>query len=630
MTSKQRYILLVTFDAILIATVIFLAYLLRYDFIFIFEIYAYIPYVIAMHYIIVFFIFKKYSLYKRVWQYASIGELIIIIKAVVLTEIVLFLLHKVITFFIPNFIIPYSIYLIIGSLLILAIGGSRLLWRIYRDNYLKIQNYHKPTLIIGAGNAGVLLAKDLKHSIDSELYPVAFIDDDVKKQNLQVLGIQVVGTRNDIPKIVKDLNIQEIVIALPSANRSEIVEIVEICNGTTTNIQILPAIKDIVTGKVEISMLRNVEVEDLLGREPVELNIDEIANYIENKVILISGGGGSIGSELCRQILKFSPKKILILDHSENNVYDIELELEKKYPDMEIIPLIADVQNKKRLDGIFKIHRPEVVFHAAAHKHVPLMEACPNEAIKNNVFGTKNVAECADKYHSSHFVMISTDKAVNPTSVMGTTKRIAEMIVQYYAQTSKTKFTAVRFGNVLGSRGSVIPLFKKQIAEGGPVTVTDPEMVRFFMTIPEAVQLVIQAGGLAKGGEIFILDMGEQIKINDLATDLIKLSGLEPDVDIKIEYIGKRPGEKLYEEILTEEEGIVATKYHRIFISSATYINKEELFNSISKLEQLIFENSVTSIRKTKKMLAEIVPSYKYFESFEETISDKEDVELAR
>lgn len=631
MNVKLRCLLLVTFDTLLVSLVIILAYLLHFDFKVDMETFVYIPYVIAMHLVVIFFVFNKYRIYKRAWQYASIGELITIIKAVFITEIVLFLFHEIFTFFNYNFVIPRSIYLISGSLLILAIGGSRLLWRIYRDNYLKIQKYHKPAIIVGAGDAGVLLAKELKHLINSETYPVAFIDDDINKQNLEVLGIPVVGTRKDIPKKVKELNIQKIIIATPSIGKSELAELVEICNTTKINTQILPAIKDIVNGKVKISMLRNVEVEDLLGRDPIELNISEIDNYIKNKVVLVSGGGGSIGSELCRQILNFSPRKLLILDHSENNIYDIELELNKRYRDLDIVPLIADVQQKKRIDNIFKSYKPDVIFHAAAHKHVPLMESSPIEAIKNNVFGTKNMAECADRYDASHFVMISTDKAVNPTSVMGTTKRIAEMIIQYYAQTSKTKFTAVRFGNVLGSRGSVIPLFKKQIAEGGPITVTDPNMVRFFMTIPEAVQLVIQSGGAAKGGEIFILDMGEQVKIADLANDLIKLSGLEPNVDIKVEYIGVRPGEKLYEEILTEEEGIVATKYNRIFISGSNYIDKDELFYIIKKLEQLLFDNvEVLALEKTKKILSEIVPTYKYKETLANKIDDEKEVRMAK
>ena len=614
MSFRQRIILLGLVDFFIISIAVFSAYLLRFDFIIKIDYFKYIPYVIFMHTFLILVIFSRLKLYKRVWQYASVGELISIIKGVTLTEVLFFMVH----FFIlqqryTEFIVPRSIYLIAWALIILGIGGSRFVWRIYRDSYLKIQPYHKRALIIGAGDAGALIAKELKHSPNTALYPVAFVDDDPAKQSLEVLGLPIVGMREDIPNIVKDYHIDEIIIAMPSAEKSVISEVINLCKTTKANIKILPRVSDIVHGKISLNMIREVNVEDLLGREPVEVDLSGITDYMKNQVVLVTGAGGSIGSELTRQIAPFSPKRILLLGHGENSIYDIELELKNHYPELEIDTLIADVQDRKRLKVLFEECKPNVVFHAAAHKHVPLMERNPMEAVKNNVFGTKNVAECADQHGVSHFVMISTDKAVNPTSVMGTTKRIAEMIVQNISRQSKTKFVAVRFGNVLGSRGSVIPVFKEQIKRGGPVTVTHPDMVRYFMTIPEAVQLVIQAGALAEGGEIFILDMGKPVKIVDLARDLIRLSGFEPEKDIDIVFSGIRPGEKLFEEILTDEEGMKATKHDRIFIGKPIEMSDEEFASLLDQLEQIIYkQDQPPPPEEIKNMLLRIVPSYKY------------------
>ena len=624
MSYRQRLILLTLIDIVIITLAVILAYFLRFDFKVNLKYFIFIPYVVVMHVVIILIFFNQFKLYKRVWQYASIGELISIIKGVTLSEGIFFIFHAFLQKLYPDFIVPRSIYLISWTLIILGIGGSRFFWRIFRDKYLKIQPYHKKALIIGAGDAGALIAKELKHSPNTDLYPIAFIDDDLKKQSLEVLGIPIVGSRNDIPLVVEEYNIDEIIIAIPSAKKSEISEVINICKAAKTSIKILPRVSDIVNGKISLKMIRDVNVEDLLGREPIEIDLNGIADYVTDQVVLVTGGGGSIGSELCRQLALFSPKRLLLLGHGENSIYDIELEIRKNYPELEIEAIIADVQDRQRLIYIFETFKPDVVFHAAAHKHVPLMERNPSEAVKNNVFGTKNVAELAHEHGSSHFVMISTDKAVNPTSVMGTTKRIAEMIVQDLDHRSNTKFVAVRFGNVLGSRGSVIPVFKEQIKQGGPVTVTHPEMVRYFMTIPEAVQLVIQAGALAEGGEIFILDMGKPVKIVDLARDLIRLSGLEPDKDIEIVYKGIRPGEKLYEEILTDEEGTMATKHDRIFVGRPVDNSNITLSSMLAKLEQTIFaKDNFASNNDIKDLLQQIVP--KFQNNFNKKNSGKND-----
>jgi len=612
LSYRQRLFLLGIVDIVIISVAVFTAYLLRFDFTIQSEYFKYIPYVIFIHGILILIIFTKLKLYKKVWQYASIGELISIIKGVTLAEVLFFVVHfLMIQQAYTSFIIPRSIYLIAWALIILGIGGSRFVWRIYRDDYLKIQPYHTRALIVGAGAAGALVAKELKHSPHSTVYPVAFVDDDPAKQSLEVMGLPIVGTSKDIFSIVKKYDIAEIIIALPSAKKSVISEIIDLCKMTKANIKILPRVSDIVQGKISLNMIRDVNVEDLLGRDPIEVDLSGIADYVTGQVVLVTGAGGSIGSELTRQIAPFLPKQLLLLGHGENSIYDIELELRDNFPELEIETIIADIQDRKRLQTLFEEYRPNVVFHAAAHKHVPLMERNPSEAVKNNVFGTKNLAECADRHGVSHFVMISTDKAVNPTSVMGATKRIAEMIVQHMSRQSKTKFVAVRFGNVLGSRGSVIPIFKEQIKRGGPVTVTHPDMVRYFMTIPEAVQLVIQAGALAEGGEVFILDMGKPVKIVDLARDLIRLSGLEPDKDIEITFTGIRPGEKLFEEILTDEEGTKATKHDRIFVGKPIEIAEEVFTSLLNRLEEMIYkQNKPATPSEIKGLLRKIVPFY--------------------
>lgn len=611
MNFLKRMLLIGLLDVVVIACAVTLAYFLRFDFIIEMPYFALMPYVIAAHVVLNFMAFNWMRIYRRVWQYASIGELISIIKATAVSEIVFYTFHLTIQFKNPQIVVPRSIYILSWILISVGIAGSRLSWRMFRDNYLKIQPYHQRTLIFGAGKAGALIARELKHSTSSELYPVAFVDDDRAKHNLEVAGLPVLGGRDSILGVVEELNIQSIVIAVPTASKSETAKIIEICKGTKAKIQILPRVSDLISGNVSVNMIREVSVEDLLGRDQIQVDLEGIANYVTNQVVLVTGAGGSIGSELCRQVAPFNPKQLLLLGHGENSVYDITMELRKFFPTLAIEPVIADIQDRARISEIFDHYRPSVVFHAAAHKHVPLMEANPAEAVKNNIFGTRNLAECAHEYKAARFAMISTDKAVNPTSVMGVTKRVAELIVQGIDRTSQTKFAAVRFGNVLGSRGSVVPLFKQQIKDGGPVTVTHPDMVRYFMTIPEAVQLVIQAGALAHGGEVFVLDMGKPVKIADLAEDLIRLSGFDPDHDIRIIYTGIRPGEKLFEEILTNEEGIAATKHNRIFVGKPTDFSLDEFHFMVKKMEQLIAKKHAPGRgQEIKALLKQIVPTY--------------------
>ncbi|MCM3412416.1 polysaccharide biosynthesis protein [Metabacillus litoralis] len=551
-----------------------------------------------------------YKLYKKAWEYASIGELISIFKVISFTIIVTAIVQQMV-----QNDIYFRILAITWMIHLLLIGGSRFVWRVYRDTYLRHSFNKKRTLIIGAGAAGTMVARQLLHNHDGELQPIAFIDDNVKKQKLDILGIPVVGGVKEIERITKELNISNIVIAIPSLNKKQLNHIFKECAKTTAKTQMIPMLEDLLTGKVSVNQFRDVQVEDLLGREAIELDITSISDYVTNKVVLVTGAGGSIGSEICRQISSFNPKTIILLGHGENSIYTIELELKERCKDTEIniITEIADLQDNDKLMRVMKQYQPNVVYHAAAHKHVPLMERSPEEAVKNNIIGTKNIAEASSLHGVDTFVMISTDKAVNPTSVMGSTKRLAEMIIQHFDQISKTRFVAVRFGNVLGSRGSVIPLFKKQIQKGGPVTVTHPEMVRYFMTIPEASRLVIQAGALAKGGEIFVLDMGEPVKIVDLAKNLIKLSGNNLD-EIGIEFTGMRPGEKLFEELLSSDEVHEEQIYPKIYIGKTSELYIEEIeymiknFRSLDRehLRDSLLElaNARTRIAYKKKLIS--------------------------
>ncbi len=540
-----------------------------------------------------------YKLYKKAWEYASIGELLIILKTVTFSIAIVALLQQV-----AFQEIHLRLLTIIWLLQMGMIGGSRFSWRVIRDTYL-IKNENKTrTLIIGAGSAGTMVARQLLNNRETELLPVAFVDDNVNKHNLDVLGIPVIGGIDQLENTVRNFNIENIVIAIPSLRKKELNIIFKECAKTKVKTRILPMIEDLVTGKISVNQFREVKVEDLLGRDPVELDTNGIAKYISNHVVLVTGAGGSIGSEICRQISNFKPDKLVLLGHGENSIYSIEMELKVAYKDTNIafVTEIADIQDSKKMLSIMKKHRPHVVYHAAAHKHVPLMERNPEEAVKNNMIGTMNVAKAASKHEVKTFVMISSDKAVNPTSVMGATKRLAEMIIYDMDRKSNTKFITVRFGNVLGSRGSVIPLFKKQIQRGGPVTVTHPEMVRYFMTIPEASRLVIQAGSLARGGETFVLDMGDPVKIVDLAKNLIKLSGYAVE-EIGIEYSGMRPGEKLFEELLNKQEIQEPQIYPKIYIgkSAEIFIDEiEEIMSTYTLYELENLRNQILNLANRK------------------------------
>ncbi|MBS4172934.1 polysaccharide biosynthesis protein [Bacillus sp. FJAT-49736] len=547
-----------------------------------------------------FFSFR-FKLYKKAWEYASVDELLIICKSVTFSVITAGLVQKLI-----NHEIFFRVLVVTWLLNILLIGGSRYCWRIIGDNVLyKVQN-KKRTLIIGAGAAGLMVARQLKRSKDAGLLPVGFIDDDKKKMHLDILGIPVLGKVPEIERIVKEKNIDHIIIAIPSLKKRELTVIFNECLKTNAKTQLLPMIEDLLTGKVSINHFRDVKVEDLLGRDPVELDIESISENITDKTILVTGAGGSIGSEICRQISNFAPKKLILLGHGENSIYTINLELQNHFSHtfIDYIPVIGDLNDLNKLMSIMKTYKPDVVYHAAAHKHVPLMEKYPEEAVKNNLIGTVNLAKAASSNNVETFVMISTDKAVNPTSVMGASKRLAEMMVQYFDTVSETKFVAVRFGNVLGSRGSVVPLFKKQIENGGPVTVTHPDMVRYFMTIPEASRLVIQAGSLSKGGEIFVLDMGEPVKIVDLAKNLIKLSGYNED-EIDITFTGIRAGEKLYEELLQKDEVYEQKIYPNIYIgkTSNIYINEiEDIMTNFLHLDKEELKRRLLDLANSQKI----------------------------
>lgn len=524
-----------------------------------------------------------FGLYRRVWRYASMNELLgiffVVSCSVSFTAIV-----QIFTF--------DNIYLrglsLTFMLHILLIGGVRFGWRLYQvtlEQFFSKQTnkMKKRTLIIGAGSTGRMLVRQIKEHSNSKLNPVAFLDDDSNLQSLNLAGIEVHGKLSDLQKIVSKLDIEHIVIAIPSLSKTKLNAIITTARKLNKNVQILPFIEDIALGTISINQIRDVSIEDLLGREPVVLDLKSIAQKVEGETIVVTGAGGSIGSELCRQLAFFKPQEIVLLGHGENSIYSIELELLKKYPYIQFSTEVADVKDRPKMFEVMKKYKPKFVFHAAAHKHVPLMERNPEEAVKNNIYGTKNIAEAAAKENVDTFVMVSTDKAVNPTSVMGATKRIAEMVVQDLALKSKTRFVAVRFGNVLGSRGSVIPLFKQQIKQGGPVTVTHPDMERYFMTIPEASRLVIQAGSLAKGGEIFVLDMGEPVKIVDLAKNLIELSGFTEN-EIKIEFSGIRPGEKLYEELLNEDEVYPEQVYPKIYIGKSVHVKIDFILQQIDKV----------------------------------------------
>lgn len=554
--------------------------------------------------IISLFIFWVFRLYHSLWQYASIAEVYRIAEACITVEVVHFLSNKMV-----GNMLPRSCYFNAAIYIIIAICASRFMYRMIRTVLNKYRNIKTSNnvMIIGAGEATNVIMREIQSSSYLANSNIAcIIDDDRRKVGKYIRGVKVIGTRDKIKEAAKLYDIDEIIFAIPSASNEVKRDILNICKETDCTLKILPGVYQMVDGEINVNSIRNVDVLDLLGRDPIEVDIESIMGYVKDKVIMVTGGGGSIGSELCRQLVSHKPKQLIIFDIYENNAYDIQQELKINYPDANVVTLIGSIRNVSRLESVFAQYKPDIVYHAAAHKHVPLMEVSPDEAVKNNVVGTWNVARMADKYGVKKFVMISTDKAVNPTNVMGATKRICEMIVQTYNEISKTDFVAVRFGNVLGSNGSVIPLFKRQIEAGGPVTVTDPNIIRYFMTIPEAVSLVLQAGAYAKGGEIFILDMGEPVKIDDLAKNLIRLSGYTLGVNMEIKYTGLRPGEKLYEELLMKEEGLQETDNKLIHIGKPIEFDKENFFDNLEKLK----EEAYSETGNIRESLKKVVDTY--------------------
>ena len=612
-----RILLLMMVDAMIITIAGPMAIYLRYNFIweqqaiiFIEYIFRYLP----VNLLLSLLIFWMCRLYRGIWKYASASDLANILIGCFFSAAAQTVGMKLLRLPFPRSY-PFMYFAILSA----GISTFRFSYRILgyiqsrREGMLKAGK--KNTMIVGAGEAGYTLLKELQNSRFVGQNVCCIVDDDPGKQGKYLRGVLVAGTRHDICRLAEEYDIDEIMIAIPSASHGMIQEILDICSRTSCQLKVLPGLYQLVNGEVSVSRLRNVEIEDLLGRAPVDTQIDSIMDYVSGKTVLVTGGGGSIGSELCRQIAMHEPRRLIIFDIYENNAYDIQQELKRRYPDLDLVALIGSVRNTHRINNVFEKYRPDIVYHAAAHKHVPLMEDSPNEAIKNNVLGTYKTAQAADRFHASRFVLISTDKAVNPTNIMGASKRLCEMVIQMMNHRSRTEFVAVRFGNVLGSNGSVIPLFKKQIEEGGPVTVTHPDIIRYFMTIPEAVSLVLQAGAQAKGGEIFVLDMGKPVKILDLALNLIRLSGYRPYEDIDIRFTGLRQGEKLYEELLMSEEGLQSTENELIHIGKPIEFDEERFCQQLKELDELSRQDSP----KIKEKVMEIVPTY----HMEENIAEK-------
>ena len=574
------------------------------------------PLLLFFFIIIKLMVFGLFKQYRGWWRYVGISDLVGILRASLVSTLIIVSLWAALIFA-PTPVrqklqnvtfVGQGVFMADLFTTFLLLAGLRMLIRLYHEEFRTVESGRlKRLLIVGAGNTGVTLLGDIHKKQVAEYEVIGFIDDDPRKHGTFILGLPVLGTVEELPKICKDRDIEEIAIAMPSATHRQRRRVIQVCEGIKIRFNTVPSISDIASGKLRVSQIRNVDINDLLGREAVEIDLHSIETFLKNKVIFVSGAGGSIGSEMCRQVCNFGPKLLLLVEQAENPLFYIERELRYRFPVLQIKAIICDITDKIRVDEIFEKYRPEVVIHAAAHKHVPLMELNPGEAIKNNVVGTQNVADAADRYGSTNFVMISTDKAVNPTSIMGSSKRIAEMYIQDLSRTSKTQFVTVRFGNVLDSEGSVVPIFKKQIAEGGPVTVTHPEMKRYFMTIPEASQLVLQAATMGKGGEIFVLDMGEPVKIVDLAKELITLSGFSPEEDIEIRFTGIRPGEKLFEELSIEGEDMQPTNHPKIAIWKNIVKDREKLRAGIDELVSIAKTRSYDEIAKKIK---ELVPGY--------------------
>ena len=605
----SRIAILVILDVMSIITASFAALYIRFDFSFAnieSQYMTQLEHILLPNILVTLLFYIIWKLYRSVWRYASANELINIVFATTCTAVA-----QVVYCYVLNQKMPRSYYVLYWFLLTVMTSCIRFGYRILRlinskRTEIAEKNRRINVMVIGAGAAGNMILKEMESSRYLNLQAKCIIDDQPGCHGKMLRGVPIVGGRDKILEAVPHYGIDEIILAIPSASVQVKKEILDICKETGCKLRTVPGMYQLVNGEVSVSKLKEVEIEDLLGREPIKINTEEVFGYVSGKTILVTGGGGSIGSELCRQIASHNPKQLIIVDIYENNAYQIQQELIRKYPDLNLLVLIASVRNTNRINSIFEQYRPNIVYHAAAHKHVPLMETSPNEAIKNNVMGTYKTAMAADKYGAEKFVLISTDKAVNPTNVMGASKRICEMVVQMMNQKSKTNFVAVRFGNVLGSNGSVIPLFKQQIAEGGPVTVTHPDIIRYFMTIPEAVSLVLQAGAYAKGGEIFVLDMGKPVKIVDLATNLIKLSGYKPGEDIEIKFTGLRPGEKMYEELLMDEEGLKKTDNKLIFIGKPIDFETDVFEKQLEKL----IADAKKETADIRSEIKEIVPTY--------------------
>ena len=607
--AARKILLIVSLDVVGICMAFFAALWLRFDFHFnsIDPAYLQTYYRIILPWCgVCLLVFARFRLYSSIWSFVSTDEMVRILESYGILAVLAWALTKVLGLEMPKSF--YVIGLILSCICTVSIRFGYRTMR-YIQQYMGGRHhpaFRENVMIIGAGEAGKALIHEFSTSAYVKCRVLCLIDDNRAKWGKRLGGVPIVGGREEIPAAVEEYRIQRIIYAIPSGSAQTRKEILDICSTTGCQVQVVPGIYQLVNGEVSVSKLRQVDVQDLLGRDPIKVNLGEILRFINGKVVMVTGGGGSIGSELCRQIAKSNPKQLIIFDIYENNAYDIQMELQRDYPQLNLVTLIGSVRNTARVDYVLDTYRPELVFHAAAHKHVPLMEDSPNEAIKNNVFGTYKMAKAAAAHGVKRFVLISTDKAVNPTNIMGASKRLCEMVVQMMNRESDTEFVAVRFGNVLGSNGSVIPLFKKQIEQGGPVTVTDPRIIRYFMTIPEAVSLVLQAGYYAKGGEIFVLDMGEPVKIDDMARNLIRLSGFEPDVDIKIEYTGLRPGEKLYEELLMKEEGMTATANHLIHIGRPIEMDDEKFKQQLQRLDAAYRVEDPNM----KELVAEIVPTY--------------------
>lgn len=615
--SKYRNFILIVMDMLCIAVAYFLGVLLVSDDT-IFNLSSYyanrLKGTIGISIIVYQVVFHLTKKYKQIIRYENSKDYMSYIGLSILSSIIVSIIREIFHLHIATAKLNILAGIFIGIMMVSyrIIARYMLIADVVNKGLIVNKENRKNLLIIGAGNASHEIINTIQMNMQDKYNIVGIIDDNVKRQGFTVSGVKIIGKREDIPEICKNNDVDLIYFSIANIDNENKKQILNICGATKVKVRVLPGLREIVKNKQLFEYLRDVEIEDLLGRDPIKLDNKNIESLIKNKVILVTGGGGSIGSELCRQIAKYKPEQLVMLDIYENNLYDIEQELKSKYPKLKIEAVVASIRDKKRLESIFEKYNPYLVFHAAAHKHVPLMEKSPLEAIKNNVFGTYNVVNASDKYNVKRFILISTDKAVNPTNIMGATKRICEMIVQAKNKESKTEFAAVRFGNVLGSNGSVVPLFKKQIADGGPVTVTHKEITRFFMTIPEAVELVLQAMTYAAGGEIFVLDMGEPVKIYDLAESLIKLSGLVPNEDIEIKVTGLRPGEKLYEELLMGEEGLEKTAHNKIFVAEPLDITMNDVETKLSKFNEILnLEEDKVKLKDVKQIMKEVVPTYK-------------------